>query len=208
MRSSRLDLLLVRHGLTDWNERGRLLGRSPIALNARGQAQAKAVAAALRDVPVGLILASPQRRAQDTAAAIAAVHGLAARTEEGLAEVWLGRWQGKAWQELQDDPDVQHFLADVTYVCDAIEPTAQVQQRVVAVVERLRVEATGCVVLVSHGDPLRVLVAHYLGLPLSAYRNFSIDTGSISLVHCLPSAAPRLVLLNWQPARELKQLVW
>ena len=77
----RLNLILVRHGLTDWNEDGRLLGRIPIELNPRGQAQVAAVAQVLRDLPVEAVYSSPQKRTHQTAEAIAQVHALDVITE-------------------------------------------------------------------------------------------------------------------------------
>jgi broad specificity phosphatase PhoE len=194
-----LSLLLVRHGLTDWNETGRLLGRTDVGLNSRGRAQAEAVAAALRDVPLHAVLCSPQRRTQETAAPLASRHGVAAQTEPALDEVWLGRWQGKTFADISDDPDLHRYIEDPTYVCDAVEPAADVRQRVVALVERLRAEdSTQTIALVSHGDPLRILLAHYLSMDPRLFRRLTISPGSVSLLS-ISSRASRLQSLNWKP---------
>ena len=197
--SEGLQCFLVRHGLTDWNEQGRLLGRSEVGLNARGRRQAELLAQALRAFPVEAVLASPQRRAQETAAVIAEAHGLAVETSEALAEVWLGRWVGKTFAEIAADPEIDRYLRDPTYGGGVIEPVADVQRRMVGVVERLRAgRAGGTVVLVSHGDPLRALIAHYLGLDLSAFRRFALAPGSVSVLRFGAQRA-RLLLLNWRP---------
>jgi broad specificity phosphatase PhoE len=201
-----VDLILVRHGLTDWNEQGRLMGRSDVELNARGRAQAQAVAEALRPLPVSAVLASPQRRTQQTAETIGRMHHLAVRTEAALAEVWLGRWQGMTWSELQDDPIVTRYLADPSYVCDAVEPGAAVSERVVGFVESLRSNSDETIVLVSHGDPLRILLAHYLSMPLTAYRRMEVAPGSVSLLRCSAALGVRVVVLNWRPERGRDQL--
>lgn len=194
-----LRLLLVRHGLTDWNETGRLLGRIEIGLNQRGIAQAEAAAEALRAWPLYAVLCSPQRRTQETAVRIASVHGLTVQTEPALDEVWLGRWQGKSLDQISDDPDLLRYFEDPLYVCDAIEPTAQVQERVVALVERLRAELGGrTVALVSHGDPLLVLLAHYLSIELRLFRSLTVSPGSVTFVK-VGSRASRLLTLNWKP---------
>jgi broad specificity phosphatase PhoE len=194
------DLILVRHGVTDWNEAGRLMGRLPIGLNERGRAQAAGLAHVLAEIPLRAVFASPQERAHETAAAIATPHGLSPQPEPALAEVWLGRWQGKRFADLRDDPDVIRFLADPLHICDAIEPAADVRARVVALVERLRApdEPQGAVALVSHGDPLRILVTHLLGLELGAYRRFAIDPASVTLARFEPYG-PRILTLNWSP---------
>lgn len=202
-----MDLILVRHGLTDWNEQGRLMGRSDIALNASGEAQVEAVAQALRDLPVQAVLASPQRRTQQTAEAIARLHELSVRTEHALAEVWLGRWQGMTWNEIKDDPDVTRYLADPTHVSDAVEPGTSVHERVVGLVEGQRSDAGECVVLVSHGDPLRILLAHYLSLPLAAYRRLEVAPASVSVLRFSAPSGVRMTLLNWRPHRADDQLL-
>lgn len=195
-----LDLILIRHGLTDWNVEGRFLGRLPVPLNERGMAQANALAEALREAPLCAVLSSPQMRAQQTAEPIARMHDLEIRTEAALAEVWLGpRWEGKTFPEIAADADVARVLEDPTYRCDAVEAAVDVQKRVVDFVERLREEAAGTVVAVSHGDPLRVLLAHYLSMPLTAYRALVIANGGLSILR-FDGSGPHLLLLNWRPS--------
>lgn len=174
------------------------MGRSSIGLNGRGRAQARAVAEALRGTELKTVFASPQERAQETATCIAAPRGLTVSVEPEMAEVWLGRWQGKTFSELQGDPDLPRAFSDPYFVSEAIEPSFEVQKRVVAFVERLRESADGAVLLVSHGDPLRVLLAQYLSIPLTEFRRLVVSTGSISLLRFEPRG-PRLLLLNWKP---------
>jgi broad specificity phosphatase PhoE len=207
MSGSVLDLVLVRHGVTDWNESGRLLGRTPIAINRRGRAQAEAAAAALRELAVGRLFVSPQRRAQETAEPIAEALGASVTTEPALDEVWLSeRWLGKTVEEIREDPDFWHVLRDPTHACDAVEPASAVRDRVVAFVEGLRGhDEPEIVVLVSHGDPLRVMVSHYVGMPLEAFRTLTISNGSISALRFTP-VGPSLRVLNYLPsAGGLKQ---
>jgi broad specificity phosphatase PhoE len=200
-----LRFILVRHGLTDWNESGRLLGRIAIGLNERGRRQARALADALREVQVRAVFSSPQQRTQETAQAIASAQGVEVQTEPGLDEVWLGRWQGKTFGEIQDDPDLLPVLRDPTYVCDAIEPATEVQSRVVAVVETLRrARDPTPVVLVSHGDPLRLILAHYLSMELRDYRRLTVDPGSASILS-FDVRGTHLVTLNWKPGPGLLQ---
>ena len=193
-------LLLVRHGLTDWNEEGRLLGRIDVGLNARGRAQARALARSLRDIPIARVVSSPQRRAQETALPVAEVLGLSVETEAGLDEVWLGRWQGKRLDELAGDPHLERYRQDPTYECDVVEPARKVQRRMVEVVEHLRKgNPGGTVVVVSHGDPLRLVLAHYLSLDLAGYRSLSADNASVSVLRW-GRGQPRLLRLNWTPS--------
>jgi broad specificity phosphatase PhoE len=201
-----MDLILVRHGLTDWNEQGRLMGRSDVELNASGLAQAQAVADALCAMTVRSIVASPQRRAQQTAECIARPHQRAVQTEAALAEVWLGRWQGLTWNDVGGDPDAVRYLADPMHVTDAVESSAAVHARVVGFVETLRSSADVSLVLVSHGDPLRILLAHYLSMPLASFRRLETAPGSVSLLRFGPNGGVHVVLLNWRPQRGDDQL--
>ena len=206
--SASFDLFLVRHGVTDWNENGRLLGRVDIGLNARGQAEAEAMAQALSDFPLRAVAASPQRRTQETAESIAQPHRLPIRTEAGLDEVWVREsWLGRKWEELQSDPDLQQYLRDPTYRCAAIEPATTVQERIIAAAERLRAESDGPVLLISHGDPIKLLLSHYLSMELSAYRRIAVSTASLSVLRFYPRSGIRLLVLNWKPPGAIRQFL-
>jgi probable phosphoglycerate mutase len=173
-----------------------LLGRQPIPLNERGRAQAERVAEALREHTIQSVFSSPQKRTFETAEAIARVHGLPVRTEDAIDEVWLGRWQGKLASELRGDPDLEKYIEDPTYVCDAIESALKVQERVVGFAEHLRATyEQGNFVLVSHGDPLRLLLVNYLAMDLPLFRRLEVGNGSISILRFTPRG-PRVTLLN------------
>lgn len=193
-------LILVRHGLTDWNESGRLMGRCDVEINARGQIQAERVAQALAPHAIDAIYSSPQVRARQTAAPIAGAAQRDVVVEPAFDEVWLSdAWKGKTVSELRGDEDLERTIEDPTYFSDAIEPIAEVQARTVAACERLRERRPGgTVVVVSHGDPLRAIVAHYLGLDLSAFRRLACDNGSVSEI-VFNRRGPRLEILNWSP---------
>ena len=201
MSADRFQLVLVRHGLTDWNVERRLLGRIDIGLNESGRAQAWAAAEALKQFPLRAILSSPQVRTRETAAPIASVHGLEVEIEPAFDEVWLNEaWQGKTVEELRGDAEMERFLSDPSRPSSRIEPIEEVQSRAVAGVERQRRERPGeTVVVVSHGDPLRAIAAHYLGLSLEDFRRLLIDNGSVSFLR-FNSRGPQLTALNWRPS--------
>ena len=194
-------LILVRHGLTDWNENGRLMGRSDVEINTRGRTQAERVAHALAPRAIDAIYSSPQVRARQTAAPLAEATRKDVVVESAFDEVWLSEaWKGKTVTELRGDEDLERTIVDPTYRSDAIEPIADVQARTVAGAERLHeLHAGGTVVVVSHGDPLRVIVAHYLGLDLSMFRRLTCDNGSVSEL-VFNRRGPRLEILNWSPS--------
>jgi broad specificity phosphatase PhoE len=124
---------------------------------------------------------------------------LAVETEPGIAEVWVGHWQGQTAAQLAEHADVVRYFADPLHVCDAIEETRAVAGRVVAAASRLAERFAGAhVCLVSHGDPIRLLLAHCLGLGEAHFRRLHVAPGSISIV-ALGDGAPRVRLINWLP---------
>lgn len=196
---------LVRHGVTDWNEEGRLMGRSDVELNVRGRAQAERAAAALASESIAAVYSSPQIRARQTAAPIAESRSLEVIIEPGFDEVWLSdAWTGKRLEELRGDPDLEKVIQNPAHECDALEPLERVQERAVAALESLRQREPrppghdGALVIVSHGDPLRAIVAHYLGLGLESLRRFAVDNGSLTSLR-FGSRGPRLLYLNTRP---------
>jgi broad specificity phosphatase PhoE len=109
--------------------------------------------------------------------------------------------------DLQGDLDLQQYLRDPTYRCAAIEPAGAVQERVVAAAERLRAEGDGPVLLISHGDPIKLLLAHYLSMELAAYRRIAVNTGSLSVLRFDPRFGSRLVVVNWKPPGAIRQFL-
>ena len=104
-------ILLIRHG--NHPEVGRVLsGRSEIALDAKGVAQAEALAAMLGDMPLAAIHSSPRRRCRDTAAPIAALAGLEVAADLALDEIDFGTFMGRSFAELDGDPDWRRWNAE------------------------------------------------------------------------------------------------
>jgi alpha-ribazole phosphatase len=113
--------------------------------------------------------------------------------------VWLGPWQGKTFAEIRDDPELARYVADPLQPSAAYEPAAAVQARVVALVTRLqRSHAGERVVLVSHGDPLRILLSHCLAMPLGQYRRLHVANGAITTLRW-DGRLWQLRVLNWRP---------
>lgn len=193
-------LILLRHGLTDWNENGRLMGRSDVELNRRGWEQAERARDALASREIDAVYSSPQVRTRQTAEPLARTLGKEIVVDPGFDEVWLSReWIGKTVDELRGNDDLESMIADPMHRCDVIEPISEVQERTVAAVERLRAgNSGGSVVVVSHGDPLRAIIAHYLGLELAGFRRLACDNGSVT-EFAFARRGPRLELLNWIP---------
>nr|WP_300337538.1 histidine phosphatase family protein [Actinomyces sp.] len=95
------ELILWRHGLTDYNVAGRVQGQVDICLNETGLAQARAAAPALAVLSPSRIVSSPLERARSTAACLAALTGLPVESDEALVERGFGQWEGLAREEIQ-----------------------------------------------------------------------------------------------------------
>jgi probable phosphoglycerate mutase len=159
------ELVLVRHGQTDANARGLLLGRLDVDLDDVGRAQAAALAAALPRPD--LVISSPLGRARQTAAAF----GAEVRVDEAWIELDYGEWDGvpvgdvspTAWAEWRADPD---------FAPPGGESLAALTDRVHAAVDALVDEAgERRIVVVSHVSPLKAAAGWALGLgPEAAWR--------------------------------------
>jgi broad specificity phosphatase PhoE len=177
-------LLLVRHGQTDENVSGRISGQGAAPLNGRGQEQAKLAAQALAPLRVTRLISSPVARAWQTAAIVDAQLQLGIEEEADLREVGYGDWEGQTFQAIRSGPVFQVAMNDpINAVFPNGESLVRVQQRSLRVAEGIRYGPPHeVVVLVSHGDIIRLLVAHYLGMSFNDYRRVTIDNGSLSVI--------------------------
>lgn len=191
-------LLLIRHGENDYTKTGRLAGWTPgVSLNAAGQKQAQALAERLQAAPLKALYSSPLERAQETAAPLAALKHLPVTIVEGVGEVRYGQWQGrslksvartKLWRTVQGLPSAMQFPEGETF--------RAVQTRAVEAVEQLaRAHPKDLIAVFTHGDVVKLLVAHYLGLPLDLFQRIMIATASVTVLR-LGHGHPVLVKLN------------
>ena len=190
-------LLLVRHALTDTTGR-RLSGRTPgLHLNAAGLEQSRSLVEKLDGVDVDAMYSSPLERCRETAAPLATARGFRVRQRSALAEVDYGDWTNrplrqlartKLWQEVRTSPSTVRFPAG--------ESLVEVQQRMIAEAGRLTSEHQGSVVaLFSHGDPLRLLLAHYLGLHIDLFQRLAVSPASVSAV-AVGKGTPHVLRVN------------
>jgi broad specificity phosphatase PhoE len=177
------ELILIRHGQTEWSRAGKHTGRTDVPLTADGRAAATRLGQVLAGRPIVATFSSPASRAVETAE----LAGLAApRLEpdlqewdyggyEGLTSAEIGRWQmgWYLWRDGVIPGDAEH----------PGETADQVAARADAVLDKVEpFQAQGDVALVAHGHLLRVLTARWLGLEPAAGRLFRLDTGTLSLL--------------------------
>jgi broad specificity phosphatase PhoE len=160
-------LVLVRHGQTDSNVRRALDTRPPGApLNALGLAQAKALGERLAAEPVAAVYASVATRAQETAAPVAAVHGLDVGVVEGVHEVFAGALEGRSDVVAREAFDAVYdawCAGELDARLPGGESARDVRERFLPALGPLLDGATGDVVLVSHGAAIRLAAAALLG---------------------------------------------
>lgn len=195
--------LLIRHGETDFNKKMYLPGRLPnIHLNDKGRLQAQTLAEKLSVLPIKAIYSSPLERTLETAEPLAGLLKMAVTSTNGLLETDCGEWQGqsvkklrrqKVWKSVQQHPALFRFPGG--------EAILDCQHRIVQVFETLRREYADwdLVVCFSHADPIKQLIAFYLGLPLDNFQRLSIDNASISALQITENGA-RLLMLNNNPS--------
>lgn len=197
-------LLIVRHGQTIWNVEHRLPGQLPgVLLNDNGRQQAARLAESLTILPLSAIISSPLERARDTAEIIAKGRGLEVQLEPDLMDTDVGPWAGQIIEELtKKDPAWKEYVKDPTVAPEGVETFPQVQQRVVAAVERWRAQDTigAYPVFVAHADIVKLLIAHYTGLEAKRAGSLFIDNASVSLVEINEEHhRSHVVSIGWSP---------
>jgi len=156
-------LVLWRHGQTAWNVERRFQGKTDIPLDDTGVQQAQRAARLLAGLHPTTLLASPLRRAADTAQALAGITGLPIRYDKDLIERDGGAWEGLTGHEIRERYPVEH----AAWQPPGGETSAQVAERVGAALERALDELppAGQLVVASHGAALRLGMSYLLGLP-------------------------------------------
>jgi broad specificity phosphatase PhoE len=194
---------LIRHGEKEADEQ-LMVGRTGgIHLTCRGVRQAEAIAEALCSCSIQRVLSSPLERARETAEPVARRKNVEVEVSEALHEFGFGLWTGKSHCELATMPGLREFneFRSGTRPPGG-ESMLEVQSRFVGEMLRLRTELPqGSIALVSHGDPIRAAICHFLGMPLDHFHRIEICIGSISVL-TLSGSGAQLVAMNRIPSAE------
>ncbi len=169
-KRARTQIILVRHGQTDWNLEGRYQGGAEVPLNAPGREQAERLAAELSGMRIDALYCSPLGRAVETARAIAVGRGLELHPDRRLREIDLGEWEGMLSSriaELYPRLHRQWVLDPRPVRPPGGESIREVHDRVIAAVEEMaRRHPGGTVCLVTHKVAIVAIRTHFLGLEL------------------------------------------
>lgn len=176
-------LVLVRHAVTP--QTGPMLsGRTPgIDLSELGHQQAATAGERLAGLPITAVYASPIDRTRQTAQHIADHHELPVRTLDGVIEADYGEWTGgqltdlaktDLWKTVQRAPSRARFPNG--------ESIAEMQTRTVAALETVVADHPGeMVVVVSHADPIKSVIAHFTGVHLDLFQRIAVSPASVTV---------------------------
>lgn len=170
------EIVLVRHGETEWSKAGRHTGTTDVALTEAGRAEALAAAPALQGRRFELMLASPLMRARETAELLDFRREV--EIDADLAEWDYGDYEGLTSAEIRVKRPGWSVWKEGPVGGETIE---EVAARVSRVLDRCEA-VSGDVLLVAHGHSLRVLTAVYLGLPPPEARLFALATGGVGVL--------------------------
>ncbi|HET6183938.1 MAG TPA: histidine phosphatase family protein [Acetobacteraceae bacterium] len=192
---------LIRHATYELLDRGILAGRTPgWGLNEAGRAQAAALGRLLAGTRLTALIASPMERAQETAAAIGDGCGVAIETDPAFDEVDFGDWSNLPFTVVRDDPRWPAFNR-LRSLCapPGGETMLDVQRRAVAAVRRLAERYPGGeIAIVTHGDVVKALLVHVLGMALDLFHRLDIAPASRSTI-VLGADYARVIAINLPP---------
>lgn len=179
-----LEILLIRHGQTDWNRERRIMGRKPIPLNKTGREEARSLARVLKGIAIDAIYTSPVRRAVETAKQLNNGRRVRIFDADEIAEIDYGDWIGKTFGEVIGEKAFHVYYKAPRRSCPpGGEPMMAVFGRTIRFIERLRKRhKNGRVAVVSHADVIKAILVHYLGMDYNHLFKFRIDNASISLL--------------------------
>lgn len=184
--NERQRIYLIRHGEIEGAAEGRLIGRTDVALSARGHEQAQKLADAMAGIQFTAIYSSNLQRARTTAEPIATRKGLTLVQDDAWRELNVGDWDGRTMKEINDEsPElVAQLFADPTsfqYPGGESFPSfiVRIQQ---ALTDLLAAHAHDDIALVTHGGVCRTIIGTILGMPPSNWLRLSQDYCCVNLI--------------------------
>lgn len=199
-------IYLIRHAENNFNRKGKLAGWLPgVHLNERGKIQARGLVDIFSNITIQAVYASPLERTIETAKPLADEKNLEIMPREAIGEIHYGTWQGrslkylqkrKLWEKVKYTPSLVRFPEGESFV--------EAQNRAVAEIEHLRSLHKGskaAIACFSHADLIKLIIAHYIGLPLDLFQRLTIMPASISALYFDNSV--RLLSLNNTSATHL-----
>ena len=170
-----MDLHLIRHGQTDWNEERRVQGQSDSRLTQLGEEQAVELGQRIQLVEFDKAFCSSSLRTRQTAANLFPDSRVEIEYLDNLREIFLGPWEGALYNEIEEqEPDsFRHFWEEPhLFDVEGAESFYELQNRAVAVVEKIaELHLDQQIAVVSHGALIKTILCHVENLPMSALWN-------------------------------------
>ncbi|HEY8217955.1 MAG TPA: histidine phosphatase family protein, partial [Acidimicrobiia bacterium] len=170
------EVVLIRHGATEWSANGRHTGRTDIPLIDEGRAAARALAPRVAAFDFALVLVSPLQRARETCDLVGL--GAGAVIDDDLREWDYGDYEGVTTKEVREtDPGWTVFTGAV--------PNGETPEQVATRADRVIARADGVdgtVALVAHGHILRVLGARWCSLAPTDGARLCLDTSTLCVL--------------------------
>ncbi len=170
------EIVLVRHGETEWSKAGKHTGRTDVPLTDLGREQAKALDAALGDRQFARVLSSPLSRAAETCRL--AGFGAVAEYRDELMEWDYGEYEGRTTPEIRDERPGWSLWRDGVPAGESADEVGARVDRVIADLQGL----DGDALVFGHGHLLRVFAARWFGLEPTIGRLFALDPATISVL--------------------------
>ncbi len=192
-------LLVVRHGELTTSKEFRFVGHRDVPLNDTGRYQMRLLSDRLRSERVDFVLCSDLQRTMQSAYILAAPHGITPVPNDRFREIDLGHWEGKTMAEIVQDhsEEFESRSRDVArYRISGGESFSDVHARVIpALAEYLENYRGSSIMLVAHGGVNRVILCHFLGLPLDQIVKIDQSYGCLNIIDFF-EAGPVVRLVN------------
>lgn len=170
------EILLVRHGETEWSRSGRHTGRTDVSLTEAGRSQARRLAGRLAGRSYARVLTSPLGRARETCLLAGLEGGAEVRAE--LAEWDYGDYEGRTTADIRRERPGWTVWRDG---CPGGETADEVATRLQSVMAELGA-SDGDVAIFAHGHVLRVLAARWIELPAVGGARLALGTAALSVL--------------------------
>ena len=201
-------LLMVRHGVTEYNDTRRFCGFSDIALNSDGYRQVEKLRDRLADQKIDAVYASDLDRTLVTAEVVSAGHDLEIVACPELRECNYGDLEGLTFREIASQyPDVSRLIANfnLSLAFPGGESFQEFIDRTNTFLDRLKEhQPSDSVLVVSSSGALRVLVCTLFGVDQNHWRQIRLDNASLSIIDTYPQGAIISLLNDTSHLREVE----
>ena len=191
-------IYVVRHGQTAWNLEEVFRGRADIPLDGTGKKEVHLAGEALKNETIHAVYSSPLSRSMETAENIAKFQNIKVTPLEAIVDISYGDWEGKKVSKLAKQSlwkRVQFFPSRMQFPNG--EALREVQFRAVRAIEKISEQnIEGIIVVVSHADVIKLVVAHYLGVHVDLFQRIAVAPASVSVLSLPKNGMVHVLRLN------------